>query len=91
LFDEGLQCDLLLTDILMPGLMDGVELGRRVRHVRPGLPIVFMTGYADRVAAVLGQTIPSGHLLHKPFGRTELGRTISACLGDGQRLPEAVG
>jgi CheY-like chemotaxis protein len=89
MLEEGMQCDLLLTDILMPGAMGGVELGRRVRQARPGLPIVYMTGYADCVVDKLGQSIPPGHLLHKPFRRAELGRTIGACIGHGQGLSVA--
>ncbi|MET0981377.1 MAG: PAS domain S-box protein [Telluria sp.] len=81
LIGEGVRCDLLLTDILMPGSMNGVELGRRVQLVRPGLPIVYMTGYADRLMEEVGHSLPSGHLLHKPFRRAELARTIRACLG----------
>jgi CheY-like chemotaxis protein len=80
LLEEGAQCDLLLTDILMPGSMNGVELGRRVQQARPGLPIIYMTGYADRLMEEIGQLGPSEHLLHKPFRRTELARTIGAAL-----------
>lgn len=80
LLEEGLECDLLLTDILMPGSMDGVQLGQRVRRARPYLPVVYMTGYADRVTEDVGRFVPAGHLLHKPFRRAELARTIGDCL-----------
>jgi len=81
LIEEGVRCDLLLTDILMPGAMNGMELGRRVQQTRPGLPVVYMTGYADRLMDEIGQSVPAGHLLHKPFRSAELARTIAACLG----------
>jgi signal transduction histidine kinase len=88
LLEEGLQCDLLLTDILMPGSMDGVQLGQRVGQARPCLPVVYMTGYTDRVTEDLRRFVPPGHLLHKPFRLAELGRTIGDCLARRAGVPE---
>jgi len=79
------ELDLLLTDMVMPGL-SGPQLAERLLAARPGLPVVFMTGYAEDLARrglpdVFGQSPPP--LLHKPFSVQELLRAVRARL-DGE-------
>ena len=63
--------DLLLTDIVMPGL-DGIELARRGAELDPAMKIVFITGFAG-VALSNGAVQPSGaKVLSKPFHLREL-------------------
>ena len=73
--------DLLLTDLVMPG-MSGRELAGRLRALRPGVHVVYMTGYTDDTAAVAG---PEGAeaLLQKPFSADLLARTLRQVL-DGR-------
>ncbi|MBN8937432.1 MAG: response regulator [Rhizobiales bacterium] len=55
----GLPCDILLTDINLPGGMDGTALAERARALRPGLPVVYASGSASRIEqfrAVLDST-----------------------------------
>jgi len=61
-----LPIDLLVTDVDMP-VLNGWELARRVRRMRPQMPILFMSGAAT--GADMEQTLPDGRsaLLHKPF------------------------
>ena len=47
LLDDGAQADLLFTDVIMPGGMNGLELIERARKLRPGLPVLVTTGYMD--------------------------------------------
>lgn len=54
--DEALAClndgrcfDLLLTDIQLPGILDGLDIARAARAQSPGLPIIFTTGQPDRM------------------------------------------
>jgi|SRR5690242_14322424 CheY-like chemotaxis protein len=54
--------DLLLTDIVMPGL-DGVELARKATALRPQMPVMFLTGYASKGS----EAIHMGKLLYKPL------------------------
>jgi CheY-like chemotaxis protein len=61
----GRSVDLLLTDVVMPGPMNGFELAREARSLRPGLPIICMTGYID-VDHRPHQAFYD-HLLAKPF------------------------
>jgi two-component system cell cycle sensor histidine kinase/response regulator CckA len=63
--------DLLLTDVVMPG-MGGAELARRLRQARPGLRILFMTGYSTEAVATHGVIAPGTTLLQKPFTVDEL-------------------
>lgn len=63
--------DLLLTDIVMPGI-DGIELARRGAELDPAMKIVFITGFAG-VSLSTGATAPSGaKVLSKPFHLREL-------------------
>jgi two-component system cell cycle sensor histidine kinase/response regulator CckA len=59
--------DLLLTDVVMPG-MSGVELVRRMRIDRPGLPTVIMSGFSEQ----LGRVESGAEILRKPFTRQTL-------------------
>lgn len=63
--------DLLLTDIVMPGV-DGIELARRAAEVDPGLKIMFITGFAA-VALNVGANAPAqAKVLSKPFHLRDL-------------------
>lgn len=62
---------ILLTDTVMPGGIDGRELARRARRLRPDLSILLTTGYASEHAMV-GDADIDIPVLRKPFGRAEL-------------------
>jgi CheY-like chemotaxis protein len=63
--------DLLLTDIVMPGI-SGIDLAERVRESRPETPVLFMSGYLDEQLHGDGRMDPSSDLLLKPFHGPEL-------------------
>jgi CheY-like chemotaxis protein len=71
--------DLLLTDIVMPRI-DGRVLAQRARERRPGLAVLFMTGYADLPPGGVPLEIPPEGLLDKPFSARELSRKVRAAL-----------
>ncbi len=62
--------DLLLTDMQMPGRMDGAALARHARERHPDIAVVYMTGRPD-VLGRLGLLGKRETVLHKPFGMTE--------------------
>jgi len=67
----ALPLDLLLTDIRLPG-MDGRELGRRLVALRPGLPVLYMTGFAEEPHGKADSRHSEAPSLTKPFTPSEL-------------------
>jgi PAS domain S-box-containing protein len=79
LADPGLHIDLLLTDVIMPG-MSGLDLALRMAVGRPAVPVLFMSGYvpeSDEGGGLLG---PDSEVLPKPFGRAELAERVRSLL-----------
>lgn len=78
---DSREIDLLLLDFAMPG-MSGAEVARRVRTRFPKLPILFVTGYADRA---LLDGVSELQTIGKPFDVRELADAISAALTHSNR------
>ncbi|MCX7006555.1 MAG: response regulator, partial [Kiritimatiellaeota bacterium] len=74
---------LLLTDVVMPG-MDGRQLSKRIGAVKPGVKILFMSGYTADVIAQRGVLDEGVQFLSKPFTRDDLARKVREVL-DGSR------
>jgi CheY-like chemotaxis protein len=72
--------DLLLTDVVMPEL-NGFQLAHRARALRPTLPIVYISGYADE--ARLEAEAVHGPVLRKPFRTADLVHYVSTMLKEG--------
>jgi CheY-like chemotaxis protein len=70
---------LLLSDIIMPG-MNGGELGSRVTELRPGIKVLFMSGYSDEPLPVSGVTNLAAAFLEKPFTPDGLSQKVRAVL-----------
>lgn len=68
---KEVQADLLLTDIVMPG-MDGIELARRAAELDPNLKIMFITGFAAVALHPDSQAPKDAKILSKPFHLREL-------------------
>ncbi|MEY2932386.1 MAG: hypothetical protein RL033_3135 [Pseudomonadota bacterium] len=71
---------LLFTDIVLPRGMNGVELSRIVRSLRPALPVLYTSGYTENAVIHHGRLDPGVQLLEKPFTRTELARHVQRAL-----------
>ena len=73
--------DLLLTDMVMPA-MRGTELAARLRESRPGLKMLFMSGYADETGDPSRAGGPARPFLQKPFTPHDLTRTVREALAE---------
>jgi PAS domain S-box-containing protein len=76
---DGLEFDLLLTDVVMPGGMTGYQLADELRSDRPNLRVLFTSGYTE-LAASSGSPARSDPLLSKPYRKQDLGRAVRAVL-----------
>src|SRR6185437_3443856 len=79
---KGESLDLLFTDVVMPGGMDGVELARRAMAMRPGLPVLLASGFPDARSSGGGIPLPNMPLLAKPYSSDEPARTVRRLLDD---------
>lgn len=72
--------DLLFTDIVMPGGMNGRELAEAARAIRPGLRVLYTSGYAENAIVHHGRLDPGVRLLGKPYRRSELAVKVREAL-----------
>jgi len=80
---QGKRTDLVFSDIVMPGSIDGIGLAGEIRVRYPGLPIILSTGYTDTA-----QKVPDGlQVLRKPFDTDALARVIESVLGPVDPVP----
>ncbi len=86
---EG-DIDLMITDVVLPGGVDGFELADRARISRPALPILFVSGYPQDVLARRSGHDETDVLLMKPFTTRELADAVSRQLADAARGPGSV-
>lgn len=77
LLEHGDTVDLVFTDVMMPGGMNGLQLADQVRARRPGTPILVTTGYMDELPASRG---PRLDILSKPYRQEDLLARVRAIL-----------
>jgi signal transduction histidine kinase len=73
------RIDLMIVDFAMPG-MNGAEVARLANEKRPGLPVVFVTGFADRTALA---GVSDAYIVSKPFVDDELVHKVRLALAEG--------
>jgi PAS domain S-box-containing protein len=76
--------DLLLTDVVMPG-MDGAALAERLVKRRRGLAVIYMSGHSVTLLAHHGGIAPDARFIEKPFTPSELGRKVREALNGAPR------
>ena len=88
LLEEDRRIDLVLSDVVMPE-MGGGELSRRAQQARPGLRMVFMSGYTDKGVRRQEALPPDAHFLAKPFHAEALLGMIRRVLDDTHAADQA--
>jgi DNA-binding response OmpR family regulator len=71
--------DLLVTDVVMPG-MNGKELSQRIAALKPGIAVLFMSGYTWEVIGHQGIVDRDTHFIQKPFELRDLAAKVRAVL-----------
>lgn len=81
LFEDGFRPDLLVSDVIMAGGMNGREVAETLRRHNPDLPVLFMSGYTSGVLANGDGGIPEGmNFIGKPFRRSQLAKAVREAL-----------
>jgi signal transduction histidine kinase/DNA-binding response OmpR family regulator len=86
---SGARIDLLFTDVVMPGPMNTREFARRAQEMRPGLKILFTSGYTQNAIVHNGRLDDDAFLLSKPYRKDDLARKLRSLL-DGVAPAPAV-
>ncbi len=81
---ERAAIDLLFTDVVMPGGMNGRQLADEAARRIPGLKVLFTTGYTPNAIVHHGRLDAGVQLLGKPYSFEELGRRMRAILDGGK-------
>src|SRR5437016_14537127 len=80
---KGLQPDLVLLDLLMPGI-DGLQTLEQLRQMKPGVKVVMLSCVNDTRKVVQAMRLGAQDYLTKPFQKAELDSVIDLCLGQGK-------
>jgi DNA-binding NtrC family response regulator len=88
LLEQGVPFRLLITDVVMPGFLDGFALARKAREYLPDIRVVYTTGYRE-IANVRSRGAPFGEILAKPWSPTALVELVGASLTGKQATEEA--
>jgi PAS domain S-box-containing protein len=80
LVDKGEKFDLLFTDVIMPGGMNGRQLADEVAKRRPGMKVLYTSGYTENAIVHHGRLDPGVLLLAKPYRKSQLARMIQQAL-----------
>ncbi|MEZ4268540.1 MAG: ATP-binding protein [Myxococcota bacterium] len=83
--------ELLFSDVLLPGGLSGIELLVEARKVRPELPVLLTSGFADAATLSAAGPAAGAHLLDKPFSKSDLARRIHQVLAAGRALESQPG
>ena len=82
---SGRRIDLLFTDVVLPGGVNGRELADQARERIPRLPVLYTTGYTRNAIVHQGRLDPDVHLLNKPYTQQDLARKVRELLDAARR------
>ncbi|MCH8999350.1 MAG: type II toxin-antitoxin system prevent-host-death family antitoxin [Proteobacteria bacterium] len=80
LLDDMPEIDLLVSDVVLPGGMNGLQIAEAIRKLRPRIKVLFTSGYAQSAIVHHGQLDEGVELLAKPFTREALARRVREVL-----------
>ena len=81
MIEQGVAFDLLFTDVIMPGGMNGRQLAEEALKRRPSLKVLFTSGYTEDAIVHHGRLDPGVLLLAKPYRKSDLAHMIRAAIG----------
>ena len=84
--ESGAAVDMLFTDVVMPGPLKSSEMARRAQARRPGLAVLFTSGYTQNAIVHGGRLDPGVELLSKPYDREALACKVRHVLANVQRV-----
>ena len=76
ILQSGARIDLLITDVGLPGGMNGRQVADAARATNPGLKVLFVTGYAENAVVGNGHLEPGMQVITKPFAMADLGARV---------------
>ena len=79
---NGETFDLLFTDVIMPGGMTGRQLADEVEKLRPGMKVLYTSGYTDNAIHHHGRLDEGVLLLTKPYRKAQLAQMVRQALGE---------
>ncbi len=82
LVEAGHEFDLLFTDVIMPGAMNGRQLATELQNSRPKLKVLFTSGYTENAIIHHGRLDSGVLLLAKPYRKSDMARMIRKALAD---------
>lgn len=91
ILDSERRIDLLVTDVGLPGGLNGRQVADAARVRRPDLQVLFITGYAENAAVGNGLLEPGMEVMTKPFLMTDLAAKVTTMIDAENQLPETGG
>ena len=80
--EAGNEFDLLFTDVIMPGAMNGRQLANELQRRKPGLKVLFTSGYTENAIIHHGRLDTGVLLLAKPYRKSDMAVMIRRALAD---------
>jgi len=85
----GVRCDLLFTDVVMPGKIKSPDMARQAKALLPNLKVLYTSGYTQNAIIHGGRLDPGVELLSKPYRREKLAAKVRQMLGAQEQAPAA--
>jgi CheY-like chemotaxis protein len=83
---DSASFDVLFTDIILTRGRNGIELAREATQLKPGIKILFSSGFSEAALRESGKAVVAGHFIAKPYRKEELISGINNLLVRGQTL-----